>query len=354
MRIRPCAIACARRQEQLRGLVLEHCAAATSAASKSSRSWAVSRRVAAARAGARVRRALVVESREALLATQPQAVIEAASHEAVREHLVPLLEAGIGVVVLSAGALADDALRARGRARRSRKRARCLRALGRHRRPGCAEDRLPRRRGRGLHPGRQAAGRVEGHRLRRRNWASSWIGLKAPRHAVRRTAREGVPHFPQNVNIAAVLSLAGIGLDRTRLKVVADPALDAQYPHHPGLRPLPGASPLVLENVPAPENPKTSWLACYSALPRLQALRLPGALRHLSGRAGGSVSFLTKRRKTHIISGSAGGVPERLKGADCKSVGLAPTLVRIQPPPPAHSGGSAGSIAGERSGEAIW
>src|SRR5260221_14375224 len=38
--------------------------------------------------------------------------------------------------------------------------------------------------------------------------------------------------------------------------------------------------------------------------------------------------------KLNIISGSAGGVPERLKGADCKSVGLAPTLVRIQPPPP--------------------
>src|SRR3954468_23719545 len=38
--------------------------------------------------------------------------------------------------------------------------------------------------------------------------------------------------------------------------------------------------------------------------------------------------------KLNIIAGSAGGVPERLKGADCKSVGLAPTLVRIQPPPP--------------------
>src|SRR3954471_20408470 len=38
--------------------------------------------------------------------------------------------------------------------------------------------------------------------------------------------------------------------------------------------------------------------------------------------------------KLNIIAGSAGGVPERLKGADCKSVGLAPTLVRIHPPPP--------------------
>ena len=45
-------------------------------------------------------------------------------------------------------------------------------------------------------------------------------------------------------------------------------------------------------------------------------------------------SLLTNWRNYHIISGSAGGVPEWLKGADCKSVGLAPTLVRIQPPPP--------------------
>src|SRR5262245_47084979 len=48
---------------------------------------------------------------EALLALRPDAVLEAASHEAVRQHLVRLLEAGVGVVVLSAGALADDALR---------------------------------------------------------------------------------------------------------------------------------------------------------------------------------------------------------------------------------------------------
>src|SRR5215210_5207132 len=52
-----------------------------------------------------------LESREALIAARPQAVIEAASHDAVRQHLVPLLESKIGVVVLSAGALIDDALR---------------------------------------------------------------------------------------------------------------------------------------------------------------------------------------------------------------------------------------------------
>src|SRR5215213_23720 len=59
--------------------------------------------------------------------------------------------------------------------------------------------------------------------------------------------------------------------------------------------------------------------------------------------------FLTKRRKSHIISGSAGGVPERLKGADCKSVGLAPTLVRIQPPPP-HFGPAGGRTSAQALG----
>src|SRR2546422_2437760 len=63
-----------------------------------------------------------VSSRAALVAARPAAVVEAASHDAVREHLVALLEAGIGVVVLSIGALAPDPLRyaARGAARRSR------------------------------------------------------------------------------------------------------------------------------------------------------------------------------------------------------------------------------------------
>ena len=43
---------------------------------------------------------------------------------------------------------------------------------------------------------------------------------------------------------------------------------------------------------------------------------------------------LTSVKKEPIIRGSFGGMPEWLKGADCKSVGLAPTLVRIQLPPP--------------------
>jgi aspartate dehydrogenase len=98
--------------------------------------------------------------------------------------------------------------------------------------------------------------------------------LKGPLTLFEGSAREGVPHFPQNVNIAAILALGGIGPDRTRLKVVADPALTLNT-HTIRVSGRAGRFTLVLENVPAPENPKTSWLACYSALAALQALDSP-------------------------------------------------------------------------------
>ena len=82
-------------------------------------------------------------------------------------------------------------------------------------------------------------------------------------------ARAGVPHFPQNVNIAAVLSLAGVGFDRTRLRVVADPSL-TRNTHTIRVSGKTGQFTIVLENVPAPDNPKTAWLACYSALAALK------------------------------------------------------------------------------------
>src|SRR5882762_8069825 len=48
-----------------------------------------------------------------LVETKPEVVIEAASHDAVREHAEALLSKGIAVIVLSGGALCDEELRAR-------------------------------------------------------------------------------------------------------------------------------------------------------------------------------------------------------------------------------------------------
>jgi aspartate dehydrogenase len=208
---------------------------------------------------------------KALLALRPDAVLEAASHEAVREHLVALLDAGIGVVVLSAGALADDALRGAAEAAARRSGALLYVPSG-----GIA----------GLDALKTAclAG-VDEASIQVAKPPAAWRGipyversgvvldrLSGPVTLFDGSAREGVPHFPQNVNIAAVLALGGIGMDRTRLKVVADPALTLNT-HTIRVSGRCGRLTIVLENVPAPDNPKTSWLACYSGLAALRALR---------------------------------------------------------------------------------
>jgi aspartate dehydrogenase len=214
-----------------------------------------------------------VESREALVAAGPQAVIEAASHQAVREHLVPLLEAGVGVVVLSAGALIDDALRASAERAAVRTGALLFVPSG-----GIG----------GLDALKTAclAG-VDEASIQVAKPPAAWKGipyveekgfrldgLAEPLMLFEGPAREGVPHFPQNVNIAAILSLGGIGPDRTRLKVVADPSLTLNT-HTIRVAGRAGRFTMVLENVPAPDNPKTSWLACYSALAAVGALGSP-------------------------------------------------------------------------------
>jgi aspartate dehydrogenase len=211
--------------------------------------------------------------REALLAHRPDAVVEAASHDAVREHLVALLEAGVGVVVLSAGALADDNLRSAAERAAAGTGARLLVPSG-----GIG----------GLDAMRTAclAG-VEEVSIQVAKPPAAWRGIayveslgldldteRQPRTLYEGPARTGVAHFPQNVNIAAVLALAGVGLDRTWLKVVSDPALTLNT-HTIRVAGRTGRITLVLENVPSPENPKTSWLACYSAVAALRSLGSP-------------------------------------------------------------------------------
>ena len=68
--------------------------------------------------------------------------------------------------------------------------------------------------------------------------------------------------------------MAGIGFDRTRLTVVADPALNYNT-HVIEIKGKTGNISIRLENVPAPENPRTAWLACYSALAALKLAKSP-------------------------------------------------------------------------------
>jgi len=198
-------------------------------------------------------------------------VLEAASHEAVRDHLVALLERGVSVIVLSAGALADDALCARAEIAATSAGSLLYVPSG-----GIG----------GLDALKAAcAAGVDEVSIRVAKPPAAWKGipyvvaqgvdldrLKEQKSLFSGPAREGVAHFPQNVNIAAVLSLAGIGFDRTRLEVVADPDL-VRNTHTITVAGRSGRFQVVLENVPSPDNPKTAWLACYSALAALKELR---------------------------------------------------------------------------------
>ena len=209
---------------------------------------------------------------KALLAKKPDVVVEAASHEAVREYGEALLGKGISLIVLSCGALCDDGLR--------RKLERAARRSG-------ALLSVPSGGIGGLDALKAAcvAG-VDEVGIRVAKPPKAWkgipfveaLGIDLDRVTqactlYKGTAREGVPHFPQNVNIAAVLSLAGIGFDRTQLEVIADPAL-THNTHTIRVAGKSGRFTVTLENVPSPENPKTAWLACYSALAALRSLAM--------------------------------------------------------------------------------
>lgn len=208
-----------------------------------------------------------------LVAARPGIVIEAASHEAVREHAETLLSEGIALIVLSGGALCDDALRAR------LERA----SIERH-----APLYVPSGGIGGLDALKAAcAAGVDEVSIAVTKPPAAWKGipyverlmidldrLGGPVTLFEGSAREGVPHFPANVNIAAVLSLAGIGFDRTRLKVVADPALRFNT-HFITIRGRTGTIELRFESVPSPDNPKTAMLACYSALAAFRQFASP-------------------------------------------------------------------------------
>jgi aspartate dehydrogenase len=82
------------------------------------------------------------------------------------------------------------------------------------------------------------------------------------------SAREACKLYPKNVNVSATLSLAGIGFDKTIVRIVSDPDATANT-HKITVKSPAGGMKFEFENVPSQDNPKTSALAALSALRRL-------------------------------------------------------------------------------------
>jgi len=83
------------------------------------------------------------------------------------------------------------------------------------------------------------------------------------------TAKEAVSLFPANINVAALLSLTGIGSEKTNVKIVADPNTDKNT-HHIEAAGTFGKMTFTIENFPDANNPKTSRLAILSAIETLR------------------------------------------------------------------------------------
>ena len=85
------------------------------------------------------------------------------------------------------------------------------------------------------------------------------------------TAREAIKGFPQNVNVCAALSLAGIGADKTRVRIMTSPEYTKNI-HEVRIEGDSGNISTRTENVPSKANPKTSQLAVFSAIATLEGI----------------------------------------------------------------------------------
>lgn len=95
-------------------------------------------------------------------------------------------------------------------------------------------------------------------------------GLTEPRKIFAGSARDGARGFPANVNVAAALSLAGIGPDKTRLEIWADPAL-TRNTHRIEVDADTARFSMLIEGVPS-ENPRTGRIVPLSVIAALRGL----------------------------------------------------------------------------------
>jgi aspartate dehydrogenase len=100
--------------------------------------------------------------------------------------------------------------------------------------------------------------------------------LEAPKLVFSGTAREAAAGFPENVNVVAALSLAGIGADRTMIDIWADPGVERNC-HSIEVDADSARFTMSIENVPS-DNPKTGKSVALSVIAALRKLHAPLAV----------------------------------------------------------------------------
>lgn len=198
----------------------------------------------------------------ALLDWSPDLVVECASPAAVTAHVPLCLEAGVDVIVVSVGALADAALASRLDAAARRGDARTLLPAG----AIGGLDLL----------GALAIGGLERVVYRGTKPPVAWLGtpaedaldletLRTPAVFFEGDAREAARRFPKNANVAATLALHGAGFEDTRVTLVADPTASGNR-HEIEVLAASGAFTLRIDGRASEGNARTSMTTVYSVL----------------------------------------------------------------------------------------
>ncbi len=99
----------------------------------------------------------------------------------------------------------------------------------------------------------------------------SMAAVTEPTMVFEGTAREAAVGFPANLNVAVALSLAGIGPDRTRLQIWADPTV-TRNTHIVDVDADSARFHLKIENVPSDTNPRTGRITGLSVVAALRGL----------------------------------------------------------------------------------